>query len=534
MTTKKSGRLYIIGAGFAGQTLANEIRAKAVFGEVVAFLDDDPEKIGRRIDGVPVLGPIRDVARLLRMKAADEAIIAIPGANREYLKEIYGILKKAGFEKIRILPGISQIIEGDAHLIQTRNIDPQDLLGRTPVAINLRESLAYLRGKRVLVTGAGGSIGSELCRQLLSGGASRLYLFGHGENSIYQIDRELRLLQEEGVGEKAALVPVIGDLKDASYVDYILGKLRADVIFHTAAYKHVPMMEENPVAAIENNFFGTENLIRSAGKHGVKRFVHITTDKAVDPVSVYGASKYLCEKLVLAEAAKGEAAGGERQGGSSFMVVRFGNVLGSRGSIMPLFQKQIEKGGPVTVTHPEMRRWFMTIPEACSLVLKAGGVGENARLYLLDMGEPVRIRDMAEQMIRFYGFEPEEDIKIRYVGLRPGERLDEKLWGDDEIPRETPYSRILRVDRKGPSETDLPALTEKLRPVCKFDPARPGDYRNADLLRRILAEAVPGLRSCLPALAAGPEPAKAADRGRQSRPGLRLKYRARVPAGLCP
>jgi FlaA1/EpsC-like NDP-sugar epimerase len=515
MTTKKSARLYIIGAGFAGQTLANEIRAKAVFGEVVAFLDDDPEKIGHRIDGVPVLGPIRDVARLLRMKAADEAVIAIPGASREYLKEIYGILKKAGFEKIRILPGISQIIEGDAHLIQTRNIDPQDLLGRTPVAINLRESLAYLRGKRVLVTGAGGSIGSELCRQLLSGGASRLYLFGHGENSIYQIDRELRLLQEEGVGEKAALVPIIGDLKDGVYVDYILGKLRADVIFHTAAYKHVPMMEENPVAAIENNFFGTENLIRAAVKHRVKRFVHITTDKAVDPVSVYGASKYLCEKLVLEEAAKMRQPGDEGRPGEapSFMVVRFGNVLGSRGSIMPLFQRQIEKGGPVTVTHPEMRRWFMTIPEACSLVLKAGGVGENASLYLLDMGEPVRIRDMAEQMIRFYGFEPEEDIKIQYVGLRPGERLDEKLWNDDEIPRETPYSRILKVDRKGPWGTDLSALAEKLRGICEFDPSRPGDYRNSDLLRRLLAEAVPSLRfpsGTRSKLAARPGPRKMA------------------------
>jgi FlaA1/EpsC-like NDP-sugar epimerase len=519
MTTKKSARLYIIGAGFAGRTLANEIKAKAVFGEVVAFLDDDPEKIGRRIDGIPVLGPIRDVARLLGMKAADEAVIAIPGASREYLKEIYGILKKAGFEKIRILPGISQIIEGDAHLIQTRNIDPQDLLGRTPVAINLRESLGYLRGKRVLVTGAGGSIGSELCRQLLSGGASRLYLFGHGENSIYQIDRELRLLQEEGVGEKAALVPIIGDLKDGDYVAYILGKLRADVIFHTAAYKHVPMMEENPVAAIENNFFGTENLVRAAGKHRVKRFVHITTDKAVDPVSVYGASKYLCEKLVLEEAAKMCPPGGEGRPGEapSFMAVRFGNVLGSRGSIMPLFQRQIEKGGPVTVTHPEMRRWFMTIPEACSLVLKAGGVGENAGLYLLDMGEPVRIRDMAEQMIRFYGFEPEEDIKIQYVGLRPGERLDEKLWNDDEIPRETPYSRILKVDRKEPSETDLSALTEKLRPICKFDPARPGDYRNSDLLRRLLLEAVPSLHSPFSTAASKPG---SADSGAGSLSGL--------------
>jgi FlaA1/EpsC-like NDP-sugar epimerase len=485
MTTKKQGRLYIIGAGFAGQTLANEITAKAIFGEVVAFLDDDPEKIGRRIEEIPVLGPIRDVARLLRMNPADEAIIAIPGAGRDYLKELYGVLKKAGFEKIRILPGISQILEGDAHLIQTRFIDPQDLLGRNPVAINLRQSLAYLRGKRVLVTGAGGSIGSELCRQLLSGGANRLYLFGHGENSIYQIDRELRLLQEEGVGEKAALVPVIGDLKDAGYMDYILGHLKADVVFHTAAYKHVPMMEENAVAAVENNLLGTENLIRAARNQGVRRFVHITTDKAVEPVSIYGASKYLCERLVLS------AAGEDQRQGIHFMVVRFGNVLGSRGSIMPLFQRQIEKGGPVTVTHPDMRRWFMTIPEACSLVLKAGGVGENGGLYLLDMGEPVRIRDMAEQLIRFYGFEPETDIKIEYVGLRPGERIDERLWSENEQPRETEYKRILRVDEKNPCPLNIRELIEKIKPVCRLDPERPELYRNSEALRELLQNAIP-------------------------------------------
>jgi FlaA1/EpsC-like NDP-sugar epimerase len=474
--------LYIIGAGFAGQTLALEIKAKAIFGEVVAFLDDNPEKIGKKIDGVPVLGPIRDVARLLAMKAADEAIIAIPSASREYLKEIYDILKQAGFQRIRILPGISQIVKGDARLIQTRFIDPQDLLGRTPVTVNLKESLAYLRGKRVLITGAGGSIGSELCRQLLSGGAARLYLFGHGENSIYQIDRELRILQEEGVGEKASLVPVIGELKDPHYMDYILGRLKADVIFHTAAYKHVPMMEENPVAAIENNLFGTDKLLSAARRHGVKRFVHITTDKAVEPVSVYGVSKYLCERLVLEEAARGDA-------DFNCMVVRFGNVLGSRGSIMPLFQKQIEKGGPVTVTHPEMRRWFMTIPEACSLVLKAGGVGENGSLYLLDMGEPVRIRDMAEQLIRFYGFEPEEDIKIEYVGLRPGERLDEKLYAADEEPHDMDFNRIFKIERKAPHSLAIGPIMEQLRPICCFDPANPDAYRDSALLRRILADA---------------------------------------------
>jgi len=497
MTTFKSGRLYIIGAGFAGQTLANEIKSKGIFGEVVAFLDDDTEKIGRRIDDIPVLGPIRDVARLLRLHPADEAIIAIPSATREYLEEIYRILKNAGFERIRILPGISQIIDGDAHLIQTRSIDPQDLLGRTPVTVNLRQSLNYLRGKRVLVTGAGGSIGSELCRQLLSAGASRLYLFGHGENSIYQIDKELRLLQEEGVGEKAILVPIIGDLKDRDYMDWILAHLKADVVFHTAAYKHVPMMEENPVAAIENNLFGTDNLIRAARNHGVKRFVHITTDKAVEPVSVYGVSKFLCEGLVL-EAARGSLFNAPPAGGtasSAFMVVRFGNVLGSRGSIMPLFQKQIEKGGPVTITHPDMQRWFMTIPEACSLVLKAGGVGENGSLYLLDMGEPVRIRDLAEQMIRFYGLEPEDDIGIEYVGLRPGERLDEKLLWDSEIKQSTDFDRILKLNRNEPDGVNINAIMEKLRPVCGFDPTQAEKYRDSELLRNILREHIPSYAS---------------------------------------
>jgi FlaA1/EpsC-like NDP-sugar epimerase len=514
----RKGLLYIIGAGFAGEALVNEIRAKKIFGEVAAFLDDDTAKIGKKINGVPVLGPVRDAAPLLRMNPADEAIIALPSVSREYLAELYLILKKAGFERIQILPGISQIVEGEAHLVQTRSIDPQDLLGRTPVTVNLKQSLAYLRGKRVLVTGAGGSIGSELCRQLLSGGAERLFLFGHGENSIYRIDRELHLLQEEGVGEKAAIVPIIGDLKDRDYVDYIIGKLKAEVIFHAAAYKHVPMMEENPVAAIENNFFGTMNLVDAARKHRVKRFVLITTDKAVEPVSVYGASKYLSEQAVLAAASAARsrtvpADGGindqgphdsnctEDSAGGNFMVVRFGNVLGSRGSIVPLFRQQIGKGGPVTVTDGEMRRFFMTIPEACSLVLKAGGVGNNGNLYLLDMGEPVRIQDIAEQMIRFYGFEPHRDIKIEYIGRRAGERLDEPLWWPGERPVKTEYRRILCVERNAPPGTatpktttlDLPALTRALRPVVRFDPAFPGHYRNAALLRSILKSHIPGI-----------------------------------------
>jgi len=478
----KSKRLYIIGAGFAGRALVNEIMTKAVFGEVVAFLDDDPEKIGKKIDNIPVLGPIKDVALLLRTNPADEAIIAIPSASREYLFELHSILKKASFQRIRILPGISQIVDGEAHLIQTRSIDLQDLLGRNPVTIKLKQSLSYVRGKRVLVTGAGGSIGSELCRQLLSGGVSRLYLFGHGENSIYQIDRELRLLQDEGVGEKAAIIPIIGDLKDADYVDYILSHLKADAIFHTAAYKHVPMMEENPVAAIENNVFGTENLIKSAVKHNIKRFVHISTDKAVNPISVYGVSKLISEQMILAASAEKSS----ESGNPHFVIVRFGNVLGSRGSIVPLFQRQIEKGGPVTVTHPDARRFFMTISEACSLVLKAGGVGENGKLYLLDMGEPVRIRDLAEQLIRFHGYEPETEIKIEYIGLRPGERIDETLIADNEEQKETGHSRILEITKKKKSAIDIKSYLEELRPVCKLNASLPEHYRNTDILKAII------------------------------------------------
>ncbi|MDR0410570.1 MAG: polysaccharide biosynthesis protein [Treponema sp.] len=481
-------RIYIIGAGFAGQTLALEIRKKAVFGQVAAFLDDDVEKIGRVIDGAPVLGPVESAAQALSPLSGDEAIIAMPSTTQDYQGKLYAILRGAGFQKIRILPAISQIIQGDAHLIQTRAIDPQDLLGRAPVPINLKESLAYLRGKRVLITGAGGSIGSELCRQLLSGGAERLYLFGHGENAIYQIDRELRLLQEEGVGERASIVPVIGDLKDAPYINFLLSRLNADVVFHAAAYKHVPLMEENPVAAVQNNLFGAENLLKAAQAHGVKRFVHITTDKAVEPRSVYGMSKYLCERLVAETASTAES--------GAFMAVRFGNVLGSRGSIIPLFEKQIAKGGPVTVTHPDMKRWFMSIPEACSLTLKVGGVGENGRLYLLDMGDPVKIRDVAEQMIRFYGFEPDKDVKIVYTGVRPGEKLDEKLVSSDEKTLETGFNRILRVEKITPPTEDACAFREwieRLRPICYFDEHQSAAYRDAALLRETLHDMFNGV-----------------------------------------
>ena len=485
MLQKSDSQIYIIGAGFAGQMIAEDLHRKKIFGSVAAFLDDDKDLIGRQIEGIPVLGPIQDVAKILRCGPLDEAIIAIPSAPTEKIREIYENLKKGGFAHIRILPSVSQIVDGKAHLVQTREIDPLDILGRTPVIIPLHESLNYLRGKRVLITGAGGSIGSELSRQLLSGGAERLYLFGHGENSIVQIYRELHVLQQEGVGEKATVVPIIGDMKDREYVRYIIKKTRADVIFHCAAYKHVPMMEENPVAVIENNVFGTKNLLDAAIESGVQRFVLISTDKAVSPVSVYGASKMLSEKLVLQYAKKAAK-------NQNFMFVRFGNVLGSRGSILPLFQQQIKTGGPVTVTDKNMERFFMTIPEACSLVLETGGVGENGRSYLLDMGEPLKIIDLAEQIIKFSGLEPGKDIEIKIIGSREGERIYEPLWLKEENPQKTDYEKLLVLKNIEFGDEKLDALLSKLDPICRFT----GDqekFRNKEELISILRKAVPSL-----------------------------------------
>ena len=483
--------IYIIGAGFAGQMIARELKEKKVFGNVISFLDDNKDLIGTTIDGIPVLGPINNLTTFLLHSETDEAIIAIPSAKQERIKEIYEILSKANFSSIKIVPGISQIIDGKAHLIQTREINPLDILGRKAVVISLKESLSYLRGKRVLITGAGGSIGSELARQLLSGGAERLYLFGHGENSIYQIDKELRLLQKEGVGEKATIVPVIGELKDKNYMHYIMKKLKCDAVFHCAAYKHVPLMEENPVASIENNVFGTKNLLDACIENGVKKFVLISTDKAVNPVSVYGVSKMLCEKLVIKTAMKVSS----QTDDARYMFVRFGNVMGSRGSILPLFAEQLKTGGPLTVTDANVKRYFMTIPEACSLVLQTGGVGENGKSYLLDMGEPIKILDLAEQIIKLNGFVPYKDIGISFIGLRKGERMDEPLWTKEENPTPTQYDKILQL--KNDDESKLKKwdeLIKKLKPICFYDENFSEIYRNRDILIKMLCDSVPSLK----------------------------------------
>jgi FlaA1/EpsC-like NDP-sugar epimerase len=482
MPQTERGRIYIVGAGFAGRSIAKEINKKGILGKVVAFLDDDPDKIGKRIENIPVLGPIEDVITLLQRTPADEALIAIPSATREQLRSIYAKLKKGGFSKIRILPTLSDIVDGEAHFIQTREIDTQDILGRTPLTVNLKESISYIRGKRVLITGAGGSIGSELSRQLLAGGAERLYLFGHGENSIYEINAELKILQEEGVGEKAVIVPIIGELKDKDYIQFLLRRLRADIIFHTAAYKHVPMSEENPVETVKNNVFGTQYLVEEAKKAGVKKLVLVSTDKTVEPRNIYGASKKICEEIIY----------NCHDDDLEYMVVRFGNVLGSRGSIIPLFKKQILKGGPVTITHPKAERFFMTIPEAVSLVLTSAGMGKNGGLYILDMGDPINMKDLAETMIRFYGFEPEEEIPLSIIGLRPGEKISERLYSNKEKTASTPVSRIKKIVRDE-NGLDTASLLDSLYPICFFDSKKPELYRNRLKLRNIIREYIPSV-----------------------------------------
>lgn len=484
MTASERKRIVIIGAGNAGKEIAREIRRKPVLGEIICFLDDDIQKVGAEESGIPVSGTVSDAPEILKNCGADEVIIAIPSLPKHRFREIYALIQRCGVAEIKFLPTVSQIISGDARLILTRNPDAEDLLGRTPVTIPLRESLRYLRGKRVLITGAGGSIGSELARQLLYGGSQRLYLLDNGEEHLYHIQNELKMLQDEGIGADAKIVSVICNLIDEDHLRSLLRRLRCDVIFHCAAYKHVPVMEENPVECIKNNVFGTENLIEAAKETEVEKILLISTDKAVEPSCVYGVSKELCEDLIL-------AANGGRH---TFTVVRFGNVIASSGSIVPLFKAQIEKGGPLTLTHPDVSRYFMTIPEAVSLVLRAGGVGKGGETYILDMGKPVLIRELAEQLIACNGFEPYKDIPIVITGLRKGEKVTERLYAENETVTPTGYPKIGRLNRADAGKPDPAAFLAELRPICFLNPEKRELYRNRHALRALLKRYAPTLQ----------------------------------------
>ena len=422
-------RVLVMGAGDAGAMIVREMHANPGLGFVpVGLLDDNRAKVGMEIHGVPVWGTRQDIPRLVQEEKVDEVIIAMPRAPGRAIREVVAICQEVGVP-CRTMPGIYELISGQVSVKQLREVRIEDLLRRELVEIDGTEAGRYLGDVVVLVTGAGGSIGAELCRQIAQYNPARLLLLGHGENSIYHI-----LIELQEKFPRLAMQPLIADVCDHDLLSALFACHRPEVIFHAAAHKHVPLMEVNVAEAVRNNVFGTLNLLRVAEANDVKRFVLISTDKAVNPANVMGATKRLAELLVQDAA---------RRTGRAYVAVRFGNVLGSRGSVVPLLQRQIAAGGPVTVTHPDMQRYFMTIPEAVQLVIQAGALGQGGEVFVLDMGEPVRIVDLATELIRLCGLDPGRDIEIVFTGPRPGEKLSETLFADGEVPCPTQHEKIL-------------------------------------------------------------------------------------------
>jgi FlaA1/EpsC-like NDP-sugar epimerase len=426
--------VLIAGAGDAGQLVIREMQRNRQLGYTpIGLIDDDPRKKNLRIHGVRVLGTTDELAHILRDNRPDEVLIAIPSASGRARQRIVTVTRENNVP-VKTLPGLYELISGESDLAtQIRPVQVEDVLGREPVEVDLESSAAYLKGQTVLVTGAGGSIGSELCRQIARVGPQRLILVDQGETALFEIEREL--VDERGF---SASVPVLADCKSRTKMHQVFDRWQPAVVFHAAAYKHVPLMEANPLESVRNNALGTRVLAETAVEFGAKRFVLVSTDKAVNPKTVMGQSKALCEWIVEAYGAREDIA-------TRFVAVRFGNVLGSSGSVIPIFRRQIANGGPVTVTHPEMTRYFMTIPEASSLVIQAGAIGGRGDVFVLDMGEPVKILDLAKQMVRLSGKEPDRDIAIEVVGTRPGEKLHEELWGEGETAVATSHPKIMRV-----------------------------------------------------------------------------------------
>ena len=415
--------VMLIGAGDAGRALANEFNTSDyVKDHLACVIDDNASKLNKRLCGVPIVGNRHDIPEMVEKFKISKIIYAIPSAPAAVRKEILDICTTTNCE-VQMLPGIFQMVNGEVSVSKLRKVDPQDLLGRDPIKVNLDEIMGYISGKTVMVTGGGGSIGSELCRQISRANPKQLIIFDIYENNAYEIQMELKRNHPE-----LNLEVLIGSVRNTNRLDYVLGKYKPDLVFHAAAHKHVPLMEDSPNEAIKNNVFGTYKMAKAAAKYGVKRFVLISTDKAVNPTNIMGASKRLCEMVVQMM---------NRESDTEFVAVRFGNVLGSNGSVIPLFKKQIEAGGPVTVTHPDIIRYFMTIPEAVSLVLQAGYYAKGGEIFVLDMGEPVKIDTMARNLIRLSGYEPDVDIKIQYTGLRPGEKLYEELLMKEEGMQDT-------------------------------------------------------------------------------------------------
>ncbi len=467
----KARSALIVGAGDAGALVVRELQRSSQLNLTpVAFLDDDPAKQRQEIYGVPVIGRIRDLDAALDNQRIDEVIIAIPSAPGRVVRRVSDVCRLKGVPS-RTMPGIFELIGGKISVSRLREVDITDLLRREPTRINEEAVGGTLAGRRVLVTGAGGSIGRELSRQIARWGPAELVILGHGENSIFETLLEVK---EDHPG--LALVAVIADVKDKDRLCAVFREHEIEVVFHAAAHKHVPLMQANIEEAVLNNVIGTRNVVDAAIETGVQRLVLVSTDKAVRPANVYGATKRLAEMIVLDAA---------RRTGRAFCVVRFGNVLGSRGSVIPLFKRQIAAGGPVLITHPDMERYFMTIPEAVHLVLQAASMGTGGEAFVLDMGKPVRVVDLAEDLIRLSGLEPGRDIEIEFTGIRPGEKLSEELWEKDKDYQRTVHPDILRSEHEDSvTSGDLAGTLAQLEQL-----ARQG--RSADIIA-LLDEAIPG------------------------------------------
>lgn len=420
--------VMIVGAGDAGNTLIKEINSSYHSTMIIkCIIDDDPNKWGRYVQGIKIVGGRDKIVENARLHSIDEIIIAMPSAPRHTIKGLIEVCQETNC-KLRTLPGIYQLVNGEVDVSKIRDVDVEDLLGRDPITINLDKIMCYVQGKTVLVTGGGGSIGSELCRQIATHHPKQLIIVDIYENNAYEIQQELLLRHSD-----LDLVVLIASVRNTRRINWIFDHYKPDIVYHAAAHKHVPLMEKSPNEAIKNNVFGTWKVASAAANSGVQTFVMISTDKAVNPTNIMGASKRICEMIIQTF---------DRHYDTKFVAVRFGNVLGSNGSVIPLFRKQILAGGPVTVTHPDIIRYFMTIPEAVSLVLEAGAYANGGEIFVLDMGEPVKILDLAKNLIRLSGYKVDEDIKIEFTGLRPGEKLYEEMLMDEEGLQDTANKMI--------------------------------------------------------------------------------------------
>ncbi|EEC58461.1 polysaccharide biosynthesis protein [[Bacteroides] pectinophilus] len=468
-TTDDDIRIMIIGAGNATNVLIREISISHYLANsrVVCVIDDNPNKVGKYIHGIKVVGTRDDIKEMAKQYDVDEIIFAIPSASPENRRDILSICKETDCE-LKILPGVYQMVDGEINIKDIRRVDVLDLLGRNPVEVDIESIMGYVKDKVVLVTGGGGSIGSELCRQLVSHKPRKLIIFDIYENNAYDIQQELCINHAD-----ANVETLIGSVRNVGRLEDIFKKYHPDIIYHAAAHKHVPLMEVSPNEAVKNNVIGTYNVARMADKYGAEKFVLISTDKAVNPTNVMGATKRICEMIVQSFNEKSD---------TDYVAVRFGNVLGSNGSVIPLFKKQIEAGGPVTVTDPNIIRYFMTIPEAVSLVLQAGAYARGGEIFVLDMGEPVKIDDLAKNLIRLSGYTLGVDMNIVYTGLRPGEKLYEELLMDEEGLQET-ANKLIHIGK--PIDFDKENFAHNLARLEK------SAYDETEDIRSIIKEVVP-------------------------------------------